>query len=133
MSALALARTVLVLTAAPFAAIGVAFLAAPQTMAAHVDVTLGSPTADHDVRAVYGGLQLGCAALLAWGALVPAHVRTALVAQLVLYAALAGGRILAWTLVGAPGSFGLVLHGGELLGLVVGAFALHRLRAAGST
>lgn len=117
----------LVLTAAPFAAIGLAFLLAPEAMAARVDVALGSATADHDVRAVYGGLQLGCAALLAWGALRVEHVRTALVAQLVLYGGLAGARFVGWIASGAPGRLGLLLHGGELLGLAAGAFALRRL------
>jgi hypothetical protein len=67
------ARTLLALSALPFAAIGLRFLLQPAAMAAHVDLTLASTTADHDMRAVYGGLQLGCAALLGWGALRPAH------------------------------------------------------------
>ena len=62
MTALGFARVVLALCAFPFALIGLGFLLAPETMAARVDVSLGSTTADHDVRAVYGGLQLGCAA-----------------------------------------------------------------------
>jgi hypothetical protein len=59
------ARLVLALSALPFAGIALAFLVA---LAARVDVSLGSATADHDVRAVHGGLQLGCAARLASGA-----------------------------------------------------------------
>jgi hypothetical protein len=61
-------RLVLALSALPFAGIALAFLVAPETLAARVDVSLGSATADHDVRAVHGGLQLGCAARLASGA-----------------------------------------------------------------
>ncbi len=132
MTAVALARVVLALTAFPFAAIGLGFLLAPEAMAAQVDVSLASTTADHDVRAVYGGLQLGCAALLAWGALRPAHVREALVAQLVLYGGLVGARGVGWLVTGAPGGFGLWLHGLETLGLAAGAFAVHRLAREGT-
>lgn len=132
MTALGLARVVLALTAFPFALIGLGFLLAPGTMAARVDVSLASATADHDVRAVYGGLQLGCAALLAWGALRSAHARVALVAQLVLYGSLVGARGVGWLVAGAPGGFGLWLHGLETLGLAAGAFALHRLTREGT-
>jgi hypothetical protein len=131
-TALGLARVVLALSAFPFALIGLGFLLAPQAMAARVDVSLGSTTADHDVRAVYGGLQLGCGALLAWGALRRAHVRAALVAQLVLYGGLVAARGVGWLLTGAPGGFGLWLHGLETLGLAAGAFALHRLTREGT-
>lgn len=131
MSALTLARVVLAGSALPFAGVGLGFLIAPETMAARVDVSLASATADHDVRAVYGGLQIGCAVLLAWGAAVPARVRTGLVAQLVLYGGLVGARLVGWLATGAPGSFGLWLHGLETLGLAAGAFALYRLRRVG--
>jgi hypothetical protein len=126
-----LARAVLALSALPFAGIGLGFLLAPEAMAARVDVSLASVTADHDVRAVYGGLQIACAVLLAWGALSRSHVHTALVAQLVLYGALVAARLVGWLATGAPGSFGLWLHGLETLGLVAGAFALHRLQREG--
>lgn len=124
-------RAVLGLSALPFAGIGLAFLFAPEAMAARVDVSLASVTADHDVRAVYGGLQIACAVLLGWGALSPFHLRPALVAQLVLYGGLVAGRLVGWTTSGAPGSFGLWLHGLETLGLAAGALALHRLRKEG--
>lgn len=124
------ARLVLGLAALPFLGIGFAFLLAPAALAARVDVALGSATADHDVRAVYGGLQLGCAALLAWGAARPERVRFALAAQLLLYGGLAGARLVAWAAVGAPGSFGLALHAGEALGFGAAWLALRRLRKA---
>jgi hypothetical protein len=131
MSTLGLARAVLTLSALPFAAIGLGFLFAPEAMAARVDVSLASVTADHDVRAVYGGLQIACAVLLGWGALSRSHVRPALVAQLVLYGGLVAGRLVGWLATGAPGGFGLWLHGLEALGLAAGAFALHRFQGEG--
>ncbi len=119
-----LARSVLWLSALPFAGIGLAFLLAPESMASRVGFTLAGATADHDVRAVYGGLQLGCAALLLWGATRPERVRFALVAQLLLFGGLAGARALAWSFVGAPSVLGLALHAGEVAGFAAGWFAL---------
>lgn len=121
------ARAVLRLSALPFAAIGFAFLFSPAVLAAQVDVTLGSATADHDVRAVYGGLQLGCAGLLWWGAARPERLRFALVAQLLLYGGLASARALAWLVAGAPSGLGAALYGAELVGLAAGWSALRRL------
>jgi hypothetical protein len=132
MSTLGLARAVLALSALPFAGIGLAFVFAPEAMAARVDVSLASVTADHDVRAVYGGLQIACAILLGWGALSRLHVRPALVAQLVLYGGLVAGRLVGWITSGAPGSFGLWLHGLEALGFAAGALALRRLTKEGN-
>jgi hypothetical protein len=124
------ARLVLALSALPFAGIGLAFLLAPAALAAHVDVALGSATADHDVRAVYGGLQLGCAALLAWGAARPERVRFALIAQLLLYGGLAAARVLGWAVAGAPSALGLALHAAEALGFGAAWLALRRLGSA---
>lgn len=123
------AQLVLRLSALPFAGIGLAFLLAPETMASHVGVTLDGATADHDVRAVYGGLQLGCAALLLWGAARPERIQVALVAQLFLYGGLLGARTLTWLLTGAPSVLGLVLHGGEIAGFAAGGLALRHLAA----
>jgi hypothetical protein len=121
------ARLVLALSALPFAGLGLAFLLAPAALAAQVDVALGSATADHDVRAVYGGLQLGCAALLGWGAVRPERVRFALIAQVLFYGGLASARVLAWALAGAPGALGLALHAAEALGVGAAWLALGRL------
>jgi hypothetical protein len=120
------AQAVLRLSALPFAAIGLAFLLAPEAMASHVGVTLARATADHDVRAVYGGLQLGCAALLWWGAAQPERVRFALVAQALLYGGLAGARGLGWLATGAPSALGIALHVAEILGFAVGVWALRQ-------
>jgi hypothetical protein len=125
------AQLVLRLSALPFAGIGLAFLLAPEAMANHVGVTLEGATADHDVRAVYGGLQLGCAALLLWGAARPERVHFALVAQLLLYGGLGGARVVAWLVNGVPSALGVALHAGEIVGFVAAVVALRRLAALG--
>jgi hypothetical protein len=125
------ARLVLRLSAVPFAGVGLAFLLFPAAMAAQVDISLASATADHDVRAVYGGLQLGCAALLLFAAARPERVRFGLVAQLALYGGLASARLLAWAWAGTPGPLGVALHAAEIAGIALGALAWRRLAATG--
>lgn len=125
---MAFARAVLALSAVPFAVIGLAFLVQPVPMAQLVGLEMTNATADADVRAVYGGLQLGCAFLLASAAYQARWVRPGLVAQLALYGSLGSARFISYALVGLPSPLGLALHFGELVGVVCGALAW---RAAG--
>lgn len=125
-------RVVLALSAVPFALVGVAFLIAPAPMAGWVGVEITSPTADSDVRAVYGGLQLGCALLLAVAASRNEWVRAGLVAQVVLYGSLGAARFVSYALVGLPSSLGLLLHTGEIVGLALGGAAWRALDRQGS-
>jgi hypothetical protein len=122
-----IARLVLVLSALPFAAIGLAFLVRPVAMASLVGVTLEGSAADNDVRAVYGGLQLGCAAFLAACAYVPGWLRPGLAAQLMTFGGLALARIVSWVAVGLPEGLGLLLHLGEVVGLAAGVWAWRSL------
>lgn len=123
-------RLVLFGSALAFAGIGVAFLIAPDAMAAHVGVSLSGATADNDVRAVYGGLQIGVGAFLAICGLRPDWHAPGLAAQLVTFAGLAGARFLSWLAVGVPDGLGLLLHGAELLGIGLGLLAWRGLPRA---
>lgn len=75
-------------------AFGAAFLAWPVETVALVDIELPSPTARTDVRAVYGGLQLGLAAFLAYCAANPERTVVGLAATTACIAGLATGRFL---------------------------------------
>jgi GNAT superfamily N-acetyltransferase len=122
------ARLVLAASALPFAALGVAFLVAPFELAARAGIALVNATAQSDARAVYGGLQLACAALLVAAARGDASsVRAGVLAQLALYAGLAGGRFWSLAAEGAPGALGFALHAGELAALAAGALAWRAL------
>ena len=125
---MSLPRVVLLGSALPFAAIGLAFLLAPGQMAGFVGVSLAGATADADVRAVYGGLQLGCAAVLVTAASRPHWWRPGVAAQLALYGGLAGARFVSLPIAGVPSALGLALHAGELLGVVAGWWAWRSLR-----
>jgi hypothetical protein len=121
------ARIFLRLAALAFAGIGLAFLALPETMGHYVGVSLGGNTADNDVRAVYGGLQLACGVLLFLASTTRRWLRAGIVAQILLFSGLALGRFVSLAWVGPPEALGLALHGAELLGIVGGAACLHAL------
>lgn len=57
-------RVVLLLSAGAFAAFGLVFLVAPERIGGLVDLDLTSATARVEVRAFYGGLEIGAAAFL---------------------------------------------------------------------
>jgi hypothetical protein len=116
-------------SAAVFAGIGTAFLVAPERLAGAVGLQITGATADGDVRAVYGGLQLACGGLLWTASLRAAWVRAGLVCQAALFSGLALGRFVSWAAVGVPGVLGLALHAAELVGLAAGLAALVAARA----
>ena len=117
------ARFVLVASAVPFFGIGAAFLVAPHAMAAHVGLQASGATAAADLRAVYGGLQLACGGLLVYFAVDPDRHRVGLVVQLALYTSLAVARLVSYAVSGLPTGLGLLLHGGEVVGVAAGMVA----------
>lgn len=91
-----LARGFLALGALVLAAYAVAFLADPALLGRLVGLAFEDANAFVEVRAFYGGLELGLAAFFAWAALRPAHARAALV--LFAFAFGAAGAARAWGL-----------------------------------
>ena len=122
------ARFVVLASALPFAAIGMAFIAAPETMGALVGLELTNVTADNDLRAVYGGLSLGCAVFLVWSGSAEHRLLAGVHAQVFTFAGLVVGRFVSLALRGLPDGLGLALHGAEIVGLTCGIAALVRLR-----
>jgi ribosomal protein S18 acetylase RimI-like enzyme len=125
-------RFVLVAGALPFLGIGLAFLVAPASLAARVGIALSGATADADVRAVYGGLQLACGALLVAATRRGEWLRLGLSGMVACYVGLAGARVLSLALAGMPNGLGLALLAAELLALSVGLAAWRRLGRAGA-
>jgi hypothetical protein len=121
-------RLVCLLSALPFAGVGMAFLVAPVQMGALVGLEVTSVTADNDLRGVYGGLSLGCAALLAWCAMRDDRTYVGVHAQVFTFAGLAGGRLVSLVVSGPPEPLGLALHAAELVGLGCGLSALSQVR-----
>jgi hypothetical protein len=83
---------VLWVSAATFATFGMLFFVNPAGWAASVDVSATTSTARTEIRAMYGGLEIGIAALLVWCALDPRLVRIGLLAVTCMFGGLAAGR-----------------------------------------
>jgi hypothetical protein len=118
-----LARLALWTAVAAFAFFGVAYLVVPDRMTAVVGITLTSSTARADVRAVFGGLELAIAALLARLA-VRGRVDEGLAAATVLFGGLAIGRVGGAALDGEFTATTLRVIGGEAFGALGCAAAL---------
>ena len=123
-----LRAVVLGLCALTFAGVGLAFLLAPTTMAAFVDLSLGSSTADNDLRAVYGGMNLGVGLFLVAATRRPAWQQPALVLVTITLGCMAGSRALSWLMVGWPSRLGFLLHAAEIVGCLAAALTLRYLR-----
>ena len=112
---MALARTYLRLLGAMTLFFGLVYLLAPERLTGPTGFGPLGPSATTDVRATYGGLQIGLGLFLLWAAAREARVRSALVLQAIVIAAVAASRAL-----------GLWLDG-EATGVLVGALAFEIL------
>ena len=127
------ARLVVGVSVVAYGGVGAFFLLAPELAAAQVDLGLGSATADNDVRAVYGGLQLGVAAFLCIALRREAWLSPALALLGVTMGGLALARLVSWAAVGLPSGLALALHAAEVAGVAAAALAWRGLeRPAGS-
>lgn len=87
------ARIVLLIQVAALVLLGLAYFIRPEEMASFSGALLMSAAAVTEVRAFYGGLQLGLAAFLAMALLRLDLLRPALTLLVLLYSALAVARI----------------------------------------
>lgn len=72
---------------------GIGFLVRPSRFANLIDLRLDSTTAISDVRAVYGGLEIGLAIFLAWCAIDPTRIRLGLGVTAIVFGAVAASRL----------------------------------------
>lgn len=84
----------LVLVVLMLVAFGVGFLFAPARFAALVGLRMDSTTAISDVRAVYGGFEIGMALLLIWCMLDPGRTRLGLGVTALVFGAVAASRLI---------------------------------------
>jgi hypothetical protein len=85
--------------------IGVFGLVSPQGILAPVGIHLDGASALNEIRASYGGMHVGVAGVILWGAAVPAMRRWALLLMAAFMAGLAGGRLVGIAVDGFPGLF----------------------------
>lgn len=98
-------RLFLLLCGAAFIFIGVNTFHDPLAAMAPVELNINSVSALNELRANYGGLQIGMGLLLLAGFRVPALTRPVLLAQALLVGGLALGRIVSIALDGMPSAF----------------------------
>lgn len=104
----------LTVCALAFAAIGINTFIDPLSAMAPLNLDVNTPGALNELRANYGGMQLGMAVLLALGLLKPALRHPALVAQALLVGGLAAGRLVSWSVDGVLPQFNAILLGVEV-------------------
>jgi len=112
---MSLARTYLRILGSMTLFFGLVYLLSPQSMTDPTGFGALGPAATTDVRATYGGLQIGLGLFLLWAAAQEARVRLALVLQVLTIGAVASAR-----------AIGILLDG-EATGVLVGALAFEVL------
>ena len=123
-----LSRIALITAASGFTGFGIACLVRPESMLKRVDVRAQSARGTTELRAMYGGLELGLGAFFAIAAAKPEWSRPALLAQTLGLGALAASR-LAGILSDHPrGSLMKALFAAESSAAGLGAAALIRKR-----
>jgi hypothetical protein len=113
----------LALSAVAFAVPGVAFLLRPDLLAI-AGVEVAGPAGFTELRALYGGLELGLAAFFAMAWRRERWHRPALVLQVLAFAGLFLGRAYGLLVDGGAERLTVILMSLEALGLVVGVVAL---------
>lgn len=112
-----------------FIGFGLAFLLVPGLLGL-VELAPATSTARSDVRAVYGGIELGVGAFLAACVRRPTWHRAGLTAQALTLGGAALGRVASLAADGMPRTLALGLGALELLGAVLAIAALRALRDA---
>ena len=118
-----LAQVLLWVAGLGYAGFGVAFLCAPLRTMALAGITLEGAVAATELRAFYGGLELGLGALIVAAALVPGRLRDGLLLAFVSYGAIGGTRLVTMLATGTDTPFFRFAVGVEL-GLAACAGAL---------
>ena len=95
-------RCFLLVSALGFLLIGINTFRDPLAALAGVELAVNTVSALNELRANYGGLQIGMALFLLAGLFQPAMTRPALLAQTLLVGGLAIGRLVSIGLDGAP-------------------------------
>ncbi|AHG89119.1 Protein of unknown function DUF4345 [Gemmatirosa kalamazoonensis] len=118
----------LTLGALGFLAFGVTVLAAPGLLAV-IDVTAATATARSDVRAVYGGMELGVGVFLVLCARRAEWRRAGLAAQALAMGGVVTGRVVSLAVDGVPRPIALGFWAVELAGALLAIVALHAMRS----
>jgi hypothetical protein len=122
------ARLILALNGLAFAGFGLLFLIWPVAMASHVGLVASTPAAVIDLRATYGGCELGLAALLGFCAVSLGGTAFGLLAATCAFAGFAAGRLIGIVAAGGADTLTWCLLGLELGALLLDLTALRLLK-----
>ena len=106
---------------------GLWYLIAPAGMTDPTGFGPLGPNALTDVRATYGGFQIGLGLFTLWTAADPARVRTGLLLQALTIGAIASCRLTGFAIDGSPNGFLQSAIVTEITLTAIAAFALRRL------
>lgn len=120
-------RAVVAVSALVFLGFGFAFLLAPAQMAAHINLLPDTPTALSDIRAVYGGLEVGLGLYLGIAALRRSWLASAVTLLSIAFAGVVAGRITSLVVDGTPGVIVFLAFALEAAGLLASLWAAARM------
>jgi hypothetical protein len=123
-----LARLILALNSLGFAAFGLAFLIWPAALAARIGLVAGTPAALIDIRATYGGFELGIAALLGFCAVSIGGTAFGLLAAACAFGGFAGGRLIGILATGGADWLTWSFLALEVASLLINVAALRHLK-----
>ncbi|MFO0565552.1 MAG: DUF4345 domain-containing protein [Polyangiaceae bacterium] len=126
-------RAVLLALAAGYVAFGVAALLAPQKLAAFADLGTVSKLGLIELRAFYGGIEIGLGVFLAVTAMRKEWQLPGLLAALLSLLGIASARVYGMTVEGWPGISVLLFLAIEVAGVVLAGIGLARVRKAPET
>lgn len=133
MTPLTFGRLVLVLNGLAFLGFGLAFAVVPDTMLALLDLPIPNGVARTDLRAIYGGLEIGFGLYLLLSATRPSWLLSGLLASTLATAGLVTGRTFGLALDGLdPFNAKLLASEALALGLSAGALLWGRRRSEGA-
>ena len=126
-----LAQVLLWVSGLGYMGFGVAFILAPIRTMALAGIAMEGAAAAVELRAFYGGLELGLGALIVAAALVPGRLRDGLLLTLVSYGAIGGTRLIGMLATGTDAPFFRFAVGVELGLAACAAALLYATRAPG--
>jgi len=121
-------KAVLIVSGLMYLVFGVAFLFAPAKLGAWVHLDAAHPVARTELRAFYGGLEIGLAVFLCLCAWRSEWVKAGLLAAALIFGCTAAGRVVGMAVDGARGTAVVAILVVEVAFAVVAALAFVRMR-----
>ena len=123
------ARITLAVASLMFAVLGVVFLAWPESTAVKLGIKPLSPSGLTEIRATYGGLEIGLAGFFLYCAIFTPATALGIGALMAVFGGFAAGRIAGMLAGGAADALQLKILGVEIVGTILAGILLYLLRS----